>query len=79
MALDHSQGTRCRVFCELAWQLLHWPIIKTSNPKTWCRWKEGKVMPDGKRKRRHSQNRAKRAWYAYYRALRFNHRFGLVA
>ena len=34
-------------------------------------------MPDGKRKRRHSPNRAKRQWYARYRALRFGRRFGL--
>ena len=34
-------------------------------------------MPDGKRKRRHSPNRAKSRWYARYRAERFNRRFGL--
>ncbi len=34
-------------------------------------------MPDGKRKRRHSPNHAKRQWYARYRALRFGWRFGL--
>jgi len=33
-------------------------------------------MPDGKRKRRHSPNRAKRAWYARHRARRFQRRFG---
>ena len=33
-------------------------------------------MPDGKRKRRHSRNRAKNQWYARYRALRFGRRFG---
>jgi hypothetical protein len=32
-------------------------------------------MPDGKRKRRHSSDRAKRAWYARYRSLRFARRF----
>jgi hypothetical protein len=34
-------------------------------------------MPDGKRKRRHSQNLAKRRWYALHRARRFFKRFGL--
>jgi len=34
-------------------------------------------MPDGKRKRRHSPNRAKRQWYVQYRASRFGRRFGL--
>jgi len=34
-------------------------------------------MPDGKRKRRFSSNEAKRQWYAYWRSLRFNRRFGL--
>ncbi len=33
-------------------------------------------MPDGKRKRRHSRNRAKRLWYAIYRSRRFARRFG---
>lgn len=33
-------------------------------------------MPDGKRKRRHSQNKAKHDWYAYSRAVRFARRFG---
>jgi hypothetical protein len=33
-------------------------------------------MPDGKRKRRHSQNKAKRDWYATSRAFRFARRFG---
>ena len=32
-------------------------------------------MPDGKRKRRHSENAAKRRWYAYHRAKRFARRF----
>ena len=32
-------------------------------------------MPDGKRKRRHSQNKAKRQWYALHRAIRFAKRF----
>ena len=31
---------------------------------------------DGKRKRRHSSNRAKREWYALHRAHRFVRRFG---
>jgi len=35
-------------------------------------------MPDGKRRRRFSANRAKRAWYCYYRGVRFDRRFGLV-
>jgi hypothetical protein len=35
-------------------------------------------MPDGKRSRRHSANKAKRLWYAHYRSLRFHRRFGLV-
>jgi hypothetical protein len=34
-------------------------------------------MPDGSRKRRCSTNLAKRRWYARYRSLRFNRRFGL--
>ncbi len=34
-------------------------------------------MPDGKRKRRHSENTAKRQWYALHRARRFRRRFGL--
>jgi hypothetical protein len=33
-------------------------------------------MPDGKRKRRHSQNKAKQHWYAFSRAVRFARRFG---
>jgi hypothetical protein len=33
-------------------------------------------MPDGKRKRRHSANAARRRWYAAYRAIRFCRRFG---
>jgi hypothetical protein len=32
-------------------------------------------MPDGKRKRRHSQDRAKRRWYAFHRSCRFRRRF----
>ena len=35
-------------------------------------------MPDGKRKRRFSPNKAKREWYSRHRAIRFNRRFGLV-
>jgi hypothetical protein len=35
-------------------------------------------MPDGKRKRRHDSNRARREWYARHRARRFQRRFGLV-
>jgi len=34
-------------------------------------------MPDGKRKRRHSGNPAKRRWYALHRARRFRRRFWL--
>jgi hypothetical protein len=34
-------------------------------------------MPDGKRKRRHSGNVAKRRWYALHRARRFRRRFWL--
>jgi hypothetical protein len=34
-------------------------------------------MPDGTRKRRHSDNHAKRRWYAQHRARRFNRRFAL--
>jgi hypothetical protein len=34
-------------------------------------------MPDGKRKRRHSGNAAKRRWYALHRARRFRRRFWL--
>ena len=34
-------------------------------------------MPDGKRKRRHSGNPAKRRWYALHRAHRFRRRFWL--
>jgi hypothetical protein len=32
-------------------------------------------MPDGKRKRRHSRDQAKRRWYALHRARRFRRRF----
>ena len=32
-------------------------------------------MPDGNRKRRHSDNEAKRRWYAQHRARRFRRRF----
>ncbi len=35
-------------------------------------------MPDGKRNRRHSENKAKRQWYARYRSIRFHRRFGLI-
>jgi hypothetical protein len=35
-------------------------------------------MPDGKRRRRHSQNHARRHWYAIYRSLRFRRRFGFL-
>ena len=35
-------------------------------------------MPDGKRQRRHSINKAKRQWYARYRSIRFHRRFGLA-
>ena len=34
-------------------------------------------MPDGTRKRRHSDNHAKRRWYAQHRARRFSRHFGL--
>jgi len=37
---------------------------------------EDLIMPDGKRKRRHSANQAKRTWYALHRAVRFAKRFG---
>jgi hypothetical protein len=33
-------------------------------------------MPDGNRRRRHSDNQAKRRWYAQHRARRFRKRFG---
>ncbi|QDU31275.1 hypothetical protein ETAA8_64280 [Anatilimnocola aggregata] len=33
-------------------------------------------MPDGKRKRRHSVNAARRRWYAQHRSRRFSRRFG---
>ena len=39
---------------------------------------EGQAMPDGKRQRRHSINKAKRQWYARYRSIRFHRRFGLA-
>ena len=32
-------------------------------------------MPDGKRRRRHSQDPAKRRWYALHRAIRFQRWF----
>jgi hypothetical protein len=32
-------------------------------------------MPDGKRKRRFSDNSTKRRWYALFRSLRFRRRF----
>ena len=31
-------------------------------------------MPDGSRKRRHSENKSKREWYAHHRAVRFSQR-----
>ena len=34
-------------------------------------------MPDGKRSRRHSSNPVRRCWYAYWRSLRFQRRYGL--
>lgn len=34
-------------------------------------------MPDGSRKRRFSQNAARRLWYARHRAERFRRRFRL--
>lgn len=34
-------------------------------------------MPDGKRKRRHSENKSRRDWYARHRSSRFQRRFGL--
>jgi len=36
-------------------------------------------MPDGSRKRRHSGNPFRRRWYAIYRSLRFQRRFGLTS
>ncbi|MCA9156605.1 MAG: hypothetical protein R3C99_04265 [Pirellulaceae bacterium] len=36
-------------------------------------------MPDGKRKRRHSTNAARRRWYAHFRSQRFARRFGFAA
>jgi hypothetical protein len=36
-------------------------------------------MPDGKRKRRHSKNTAKRTWYARHRAIRFARHFGFAS
>ena len=33
--------------------------------------------PDGTRKRRYSANRARRAYYAFWRSVRFVRRFGL--
>ena len=36
-------------------------------------------MPDGKRKRRHSPDEAKRRWYAIHRSRRFRRRFWLLA
>jgi len=35
-------------------------------------------MPDGKRKRRHSEDQAKRHWYAMHRARRFKRRFWML-
>ncbi len=35
-------------------------------------------MLDGKRKRRHSEDHAKRRWYALHRARRFRRRFWLL-
>jgi len=34
-------------------------------------------MPDGRRKRRYSQNASKRTWYATYRSWRFARRLGV--
>jgi hypothetical protein len=36
-------------------------------------------MPDGKRKRRHSEDEAKRRWYALHRARRFKRRFWMLS
>jgi hypothetical protein len=36
-------------------------------------------MPDGSRKRRFSQNFARRNWYAQHRSRRFSRRFGWSA
>jgi hypothetical protein len=36
-------------------------------------------MPDGSRKRRFSQNFARRQWYAHHRSRRFSRRFGWLA
>ena len=36
-------------------------------------------MPDGQRRRRHSNIASKRRWYAFYRSIRFNRRFGVAA
>lgn len=35
-------------------------------------------MSDGRRKRRHSEDQAKRRWYAIHRARRFRRRFWLL-
>jgi hypothetical protein len=35
-------------------------------------------MPDGRRKRRHSNCKPRRDWYAWHRACRFRRRFGLT-
>jgi hypothetical protein len=40
---------------------------------------KGEAMPDGRRKRRHSANCAKKQWYAHHRAIRFSRRFLGVA
>jgi hypothetical protein len=34
------------------------------------------MMSNARRKRRYSENPAKRAWYARFRSLRFRRRFG---
>jgi hypothetical protein len=35
--------------------------------------------PDGRRRRRHSANEARRRWYAVYRSWRFRRRFGSLS
>jgi hypothetical protein len=40
--------------------------------------RERDAMPDGTRHRRFSINLAKRKWYAHFRAVRFNRRFGIA-
>jgi len=64
-------------------------ILKLQDPQTFCLLSAGpeaevrrepitrrrSVVPDGKRRRRHSKNQSRRRYYAKHRAIRFANRF----